>query len=120
MARRTKAEVEEAVQSLRETLKPGDEVWCILRHVSRSGMSRVIELVIPGECRWTDRHGKKRKTMRPLFLGYNAAIALGRPYNEKHGGVRMDGCGMDMGFALVYDLAAVLFGDGYKLSHRWV
>ena len=35
-------EREEAVRELREILKPGDTVFVSLKHVSRSGMSRVI------------------------------------------------------------------------------
>lgn len=34
---------EEAIQELRNILKPGDRVYTILRSVSRSGMSRCID-----------------------------------------------------------------------------
>jgi hypothetical protein len=34
----------EAIVHLREVLKPGDTVYTVLRHVSRSGMSRNIDL----------------------------------------------------------------------------
>ena len=35
-------------------------------------------------------------------------------------GVTMRGAGMDMGFALVYNLAHALHGDGYALKQRWI
>lgn len=128
MPRLTKAqqtERAEAIERLRGWLKPGKggkgsppavrrgeggtQVFCILRHVSASGMRRVIDI-----CTF-DKDGS------PLHLGYNAALALDRRYDRKREGVVMDGCGMDMGFALVYDLAHVLFGDGYRLPQaRWL
>lgn len=44
----SKQEREEAVAQLRKMLKPGDTVHTILRHVSKSGMSRRIDLVKVG------------------------------------------------------------------------
>jgi hypothetical protein len=40
-------------------------------------------------------------------------------------GYKVGGCGMDMGFHLVYTLASVLFPEdrktgGYKLNHEWI
>lgn len=87
-------------EDLQEYLKPGTEVYTILRHVSRSGMLRVIDLV-------TFASG------RPSHCGWNAAKALGWAYHRGHNGVKMEGCGMDMGFHLVYSLARVLFPDGF-------
>ena len=34
--------------------------------------------------------------------------------------VGVGGCGMDMGFHLVYTLASVLYKDGYALTHRYI
>ena len=96
-----KSERAEAVARLREWLKPGDTVYCVLRHVSRSGMSRVIQVVKP--------EGDDM-----VYLGYNVAAAIDAPYDRKREGVKMGGCGMDMGFALVYELAHALWPDGYE------
>ena len=41
-------------------------------------------------------------------------------YDSKREGVKVGGAGMDMGFHLVYNLAAVLFDDGYALEHKWI
>ncbi len=86
---------------LRETLKPGDTVSTILRHVSRSGMLRAISVVVVGD------------DGDICDLDYQVARALGYKADELHGGIKMTGCGMDMGFALVYQLSHVLFPDGF-------
>lgn len=96
-----KTETEEAKTRLREWLKPGDKVYCILRTVSRSGMSRVIDL----------------KAISPegriLSIGYNAAAAIGYTYDRQREGIKIGGCGMDMGFSLVYSLGYALWPNGF-------
>lgn len=113
-----KTEQAAAVERLRQWVKPGDTVYCILRHVSKSGMSRVIDLIV-----FDKESGEFYR------IGYNAALALGRGYDEKHEGVKVNGAGMDMGFHLVYTLGYKLFGGteeyegkdaGYSLTHRWL
>lgn len=111
---RKNAERQEAIERLREMLKPGDTVYTILRHVSRSGMSRVIDC-------YTKDH---------QWIGYRVALVTESKYDDKQRGVRIGGCGMDMGFALVYDLSWVLFGrnnpnrsdndGGYALKQEWL
>jgi hypothetical protein len=90
----------EAIARLREFLKPGDTVYTIVHHVARSGMSRDIALIklVDGE---------------PRYLSHNAAIACGNRLVNAHGhdAIRIGGCGMDMCFALVYELASVIFAD---------
>ncbi len=98
----------EAVERLREWLKPGDTVYCVLRHVSRSGMFRVIDLKIIGA------EGDM------LHIGWNAARALDYGYDRRREGLRVSGAGMDMGFHVVYSLSSVLFHDGYALKSRWI
>ncbi len=98
----TKAQKEEqakAIAQLREWLKPGDTVYTILRNVSRSGMQSEIGVAIM-------RDG------RMLHPNYSVANAVG--YRRgKRDGVIVGGCGMDMGFELVYNLARTLFPDGF-------
>lgn len=101
MTKQEKTDQAEAIQSLRELLKPGDTVHTILRNVSRSGMTRHISLKVPGP------NGDIRD------ITYTAARALGyRLHND--GGLVVGGCGMDMGFAVVYDLGRVLWPEGFK------
>ena len=100
----TKAEKEkdqlEAVNALHELLEPGDTVYTVLRHVSRSGMSRAIDAYIiqDSEPRWISRL---------------AARAMDGTFSERYEAVSMGGCGMDMGFALVYNLSRALWVGGF-------
>jgi len=76
-------------------------VHCILRHVSRSGMLRVIDLV------------KLDEPPNVLSIGYSAAEAMGDRYDRDREGIRISGAGMDMGFALVYNLGRTLWPEGF-------
>ncbi len=96
-------EKQDAVRELREILKPGDTVYTKLEHVSRSGMSRVISPYII-------------RDNEPVCLEWKVGKALGwplTPTGSRHEGIRVSGCGMDMGFHLVYTLSRVLFPDGF-------
>ena len=142
----TKAECNEAIARLRKILKPGMTVYTVLRHRARSGMSRSISLVIPeradvypcypnGEIDYDAK--PKRTGLEVNSIDYWAARARGYLIDDKHGGLRTQGCGMDMGFALVYNLGATLWpkgtpkphgrrngepdsAGGYALKHRWL
>jgi hypothetical protein len=129
--------IEEAVNDLRDTFRPGSTAYTILRHVARSGMSRAIDVVaIDG--------GDGHRWMSP-----RVAVACDDSWSDKHEAITVGGCGMDMGFAVVYDLAQTIYGDhgpvplrpidkrrltlwrkaqpewantspGYAISHRWI
>ena len=94
-------------------VKPGTKVYTILRHVSSSGMSRNISLVIADGEDIAD-------------ITYYAAQALGDKLIESKGHrvIKQNGCGMDMGFNLVYNLSSVLFAGqdraGYVLKQAWL
>ena len=98
-------ERQEAIAELRGMLAPGMEVVCILRHVSRSGMVRDISPHII-------QNGQIRS------IAWHTAKALDLPLKDSHGSnaVRVGGCGMDMGFWLVYKLGRVLFPEGFGLE----
>lgn len=96
---------EDALNRLREVLKPGDTVYCILRHVSASGMSRRISFMV-------------FKEGRPFYLDYLISEAgMGYRSDRKNEGLIVRGCGMDMGFAVVYDLGAALWPEGTPEPH---
>lgn len=101
----SKQDREEATASLRELCPEGSKVYCIVRHVSRSGMSRCIDCYVirDNELIW--------------ISGY-ASKAMGMTLTQN--GIRVGGCGMNMCFALVYDLSRTLYRDGYKLTHATV
>lgn len=109
MTKAQKAERAEAMARLREWLAPGDTVWCVLRHVSRSGMLRVIDFKVAR---------KDGEACDFAHIGYNVALALGMRYDRKAEGVRVSGCGMDMGFHVVYNIGRALFPDGFKVEGR--
>jgi hypothetical protein len=95
-----------AVAELKTYLKPGDEIQLILRHRSRSGMFRRISPIL--------QH-RKRGTLHLDYLFHRAF----NPESSKRvgggDGVPVSGCGMDMGFHLVYTVAAYMWPKGAKL-----
>jgi hypothetical protein len=113
----------QTIAGLLEILKPGQIVYTRLRSVSKSGMSRRISLHIVQGTEIVD-------------ITYRAAIAMGNKLSDK-GGIVVSGCGMDMGFSLVYNLGYRLWPNGtpephgsrngtpdsnggYALKHKWI
>ena len=112
VSKAAKAEMAEqqdrAIQQLREIIKPGETVTTLLRHVTSSGMSHSISVIRDDE-----------------DITWMVARAMGEKIDQTHGGIKVGGCGMDMGFHLVYNLARTLYptytclgkGDGsYRSS----
>jgi hypothetical protein len=179
-AKITQAEREEAKAHLRKLLKPGATVYCILRHVSTSGMLRVIDLAIPvtatrsntlpatakgfkigADAYYTGRDShrsfsngrilaydadtvtityqatadgrgvaeeltfprdqvsfyKREKYAAIRNIGYLAARAMGDTWDSDRQGIKVGGCGMDMGFHLVYSLGSTLWPKGTPKPH---
>lgn len=92
-------EKQEAIEELKKFIKPGDTVFTVLRHVSRSGMSRAIDLYV-------------MQDNEPWRISWTAAKLL-EGYDKTHEARKAGGCGMDMGFHLVYTLSRILFRDNY-------
>jgi len=109
MTKAARKRINDEMEAAEKAIAPLRELFVIARHVSSSGMSRRLSLHV-------FRNGS------PLQLSYNASIALGYRYryHDRDSAVVMGGCGMDMGFALVYELSHALYGDGYLLKHRWL
>jgi len=91
-------------------VKPGDELVTVLRHVSASGMSRDIDV-------YKFYYDRQNKRVQWLWLSYLAAKATGFRFNEKKEAVTIGGCGMDMGFHLVYSIGRTLFPKGGALKY---
>lgn len=108
-----KTERQESLERLRELITGETTIYTILRSVSSSGMSRRISLKV------LDGNG------RLLDITYHVGGALGYPVSDMNGQrvIRVNGCGMDMGFSVVYDLSHTLFNGeeraGYVLRHEW-
>jgi len=95
--RYTKTQVDEARAQLLKWLKPGDTVHTICDNVSRSGMSRTLRVVVI-------RDGEL------LHPNWSVAVLLGLSHAKRGDGMRVDGCGMDMGFHVVHSLGYALWG----------
>jgi len=96
-------EKQESKQMLKKYLKEGSTIYCCLAHVSQSGMTRDIKLMVV--------HKKDL-----ISLNWYVSKLLG--YSLKNNGVRIGGCGMDMGFALVDHVQHAL--KFKRLHHRWI
>jgi hypothetical protein len=113
---------EQVKNELRKRIKPGHTVYTQVKTVSRSGMSRVISCYII-------------EAGRIKCIDGAVSDATGTPWTR--GGLKVSGCGMDMGFHLVYNLGACLWPDGtpephgsrngtpdssggYALKHEWL
>jgi len=87
------------------TLKKGDTLYTNVKSVSRSGMSRQIAVYAIQD-------------NKPFFISYYIAELLNYKMNNNNGAIKISGCGMDMAFAIVYELSKKLFNDGYALKQR--
>jgi len=110
----TTQEHAQALEMLNKLVKAGDTIYTVLRHVSRSGMSRNIDMYVI-------------KDNQPVFITGYAGKLLGLKHDYKgHGGLVVGGCGMDMGFHLVYELGGRMFKSGagtdggYSFKHQWI
>ena len=88
-----------------------NEIYCIIRHVSQSGMSRHISFFCI-------------ENNQPRFLSGLIADYLDYKMNKYHDALVVGGCGMDMAFAVVHHLNSKLSHSKnttyleYHLKHR--
>ena len=99
--------VEFSTEMLKRHFPKGSTVWLVIRQVSRSGMYRHISC-----------HSIKDNQVN--YLSFHVAKVFKWTYKDKTNAVGVGGCGMDMGFHMVYTLASVLYGDGYALKERYI
>lgn len=91
-----------SVEKLRKFLPPGSTVYTVLRHVSRSGMMRHIDA-------YAFVDGVK------LYLSGYIAQAVG--YTRTHeGAIKSQGCGMDMGYEIMYNTARSIYGESFPCT----
>lgn len=115
MTKAQQSEREAARETLREYFPPGSTAYTILRHVSRSGMSRSISVIV------IDNENE------PIDVSFLVARLLGWRLDHERGGVKVSGFGMDMGFHLVYEMSCALYcpdkydhDAAHAVSHRWL
>lgn len=100
----TEADRQASIETLRALLPPGSVVSTALVHVSRSGMYRVFRPIITADG-------------EPCDISWHVLRAgIGSKPRSGGAGVGMSGCGMDMGFALVYELSRTLYPDGFPCT----
>jgi len=109
-------ERQEAIDHLRTIIKPGDTVYTVLRHVSRSGMTRGIDVyILQTEAGYGSSDDMKAV---PVWITAFVGKAIDSPqpmdYWRKSLGLKVGGCGMDMGFHVVNSLSYALYGKGYQ------
>lgn len=83
-------------------LKP---VYAKVNKVAQSGMTR-----------WIDFYVIVNDDI--LRITWHIAELTHYTYDRKNEALKVSGCGMDMCFAVVYDLSYALFGNEYKLQKR--
>lgn len=92
-------------------LEPGETVYTLVTSAARSGMSRRIKAYV-------------MRDNEPMNITHLVAAILGYSLNDA--GMLVRGCGMDIGFHVVYSLSREVFaghgeGDaGYVLNQRWI
>ncbi len=106
-------EIKEAKEKLIQLLNETTDktIYSILRQVSKSGMKRAISFCVVIDNKIID-------------IDYRISKVLDcYPIDKKYSGLKVVGCGMDMGFAVVYDLKKALYPkDIYNniLTHNWI
>lgn len=115
-------ERQKAIERLQTLLSPGDTVYTICTHVSQSGMMRYITCLIPSKIKVKD---KDAPTI--LNISYLVAKVLEWKMAPEGNRIKVQGCGMDMGFHTVYELSSAIFKDktkkadaGYALRQEWI
>ena len=96
----TKAEVAESLDYLYTLIPQNATVHTILRKVSRSGMLRYISVVFLKDGQAQD-------------VTFHVARVGGYVIDRDLFALKVTGCGMDMGFHVVYNLSYSLFGKAH-------
>jgi hypothetical protein len=104
----TIAKRDAARRKLAGLLTPGQTVYTSCTHISRSGMMRHIKVCIIA----IDRDGK------PYIRNISALTADAIGFSTTQAGdIKVGGCGMDMGFHVVYSLGSAVWRNGTPEPH---
>ena len=98
ISKAVKAEQAEALEQLRAMINPGATIFTTVRRVARSGMSRTIDAYLL-------LHDDK------VWLSGLIARAGLFTLDRKSEALKVQGCGMDLGFHVVYETAHVSPAD---------
>lgn len=107
----TKEEKAEAVAFLKSIgVVKGSEIYSYVRSVSSSGMSRQIKFLFPTVRQHGENFGENAKP-EIVDITRHVAIINGSRFNKDKWVIVAQGCGMDMCFNEVYNLASNLWRD---------
>ena len=101
-------DVERVKEILKDKFPKGSTAYTYVTKVAPTGMSRHI--MVAG----SDRKGHVQN------VSWYIAKLLDWKYKDNTRSVFVDGCGMDMGFHLVYTLSSKLYDDGYAIEQQWL
>ena len=104
LAHEAQQQKQEAAEYLRGLFPIGATVTTMIRHVSRSGMRRAVAVLAVGEDR------------RIRNVSWAVARVTGYRFDRDRDAVLVNGCGMDAGFEVAYNLARVLYRDGFPCT----
>jgi hypothetical protein len=107
-----KVMLEEVLKSAKPT------IYTSLRHCSRSGMSRSISVYLVLNNKIYDTEADNYQLVN---IDCYVEKVTGRKRDRNNGGLKIGGCGMDMGFALIDDMLTSMrdvMGDEFKHG-RW-
>jgi hypothetical protein len=116
---------QQCITELKALIKPGSIVSTLLKNINSSGMQRQISFYI------VDPRDNEINN-----IDYYLAIITDTK-QSKSGALTVNGCGMDMGFSVVYNLGSILWptgtdtphgtrngepdsAGGYALKHKWI
>jgi hypothetical protein len=99
-----KLEIKTAKREIRKYVRPHTVVYTVLRRVNLFGTAR-----------WMDVFVMHRN--RPLRLTYYVATLLDYQQSAKDCSMYVKGCGMDMGWHVVYSLGCALWPKGTRKPH---
>tara|TARA_R100001369_G_scaffold42030_1_gene68255 strand:- start:310 stop:654 length:345 start_codon:yes stop_codon:yes gene_type:complete len=103
--------------SYKETLQAyfpkGSTAYTVLRHTSKSGMTRHISVLATSVRSGDGSISNVSYTVAELLKWKHAP-------RTQTAAIKVGGCGMDMGFHLIYTLSSILYGDGLAIKQRWV
>lgn len=98
----SKEQIENSTKYLKKLFARNTRVYTSVKRVSSSGMSRHILVYV------------SRKN-QIIDITWHVGNVAGYTHSDKTGGLIVGGCGMDMGFHLIYSLSRCLYPKGYKL-----
>lgn len=93
---------------LKKLFARDQRIYTSIKRVAPSGMSRHISVYVARKNQIID-------------ITWHVGHITGYSRNRDTGGLVVGGCGMDMGFHLIYSLSRCLYPKGYKLpkSQKW-